>query len=263
MRFRPCIDLHQGQVKQIVGATLRDEGQPVTHFAADRSPAYFASLYRRDGLEGGHVIMLGPGNEAAAAAALAAYPGGLQIGGGITPANASEWLARGASKVIVTSYVFREGRLHPQNLRELVQAVGRERLVLDLSCARQGDRYVVMTDRWQRATDFAIARENLELLAESCSEFLIHATAVEGRQQGIDAELAALLGELTPLPTTYAGGISSLADLEQLEHLGQGRLDFTVGSALDLFGGQGVRYADLVAFDRQQRSKGSLEGKKP
>lgn len=257
MRFRPCIDLHQGQVKQIVGASLRDDGPPITNFAADRPPAYYAELYQRDGLEGGHVIMLGPGNEQAARQALSAYPQGLQLGGGITADNASGWLDAGAARVIVTSYVFADGRLHRDRLERAVAAVGRHRLVLDLSCARRDDRYVVMTDRWQRDTDFAITRENLEELAGSCGEFLIHATAVEGKQQGIDADLVELLGAIAPLPITYAGGVRSMADIERIDRLGQGRLDFTVGSALDIFGGTGLRYAELVSFDRQQRGSSS------
>lgn len=257
MRFRPCIDLHQGQVKQIVGASLRDDIQPVTNFAADRPPAYYAELYRRDGLEGGHVIMLGPGNEQAALQALAVYPQGMQLGGGVTADNAAAWIDAGAARVIVTSYVFGDGRLHRDHLQRVVAAVGRQRLVLDLSCARQDDRYVVMTDRWQRATDFAITQKNLEELAQSCGEFLIHATAVEGKQQGIDADLVELLGAITPAPTTYAGGVRSMADVECIDRLGQGRLDFTVGSALDIFGGAGLRYADLVSFDQQQRGPSS------
>ena len=257
MRFRPCIDLHQGQVKQIVGSSLRDEGQPVTNFAASRPPAYYAELYRRDGLEGGHVIMLGPENEQAACQALAAYPQGMQLGGGITADNAAAWIDAGAARVIVTSYVFGDGRLHRDRLERAVKAVGRQQLVLDLSCARLDDCYVVMTDRWQRATDFAITRKNLEELARSCDEFLIHATAVEGKQQGIDTDLVELLGTITPVPTTYAGGVRCMADVELIDRLGQGRLDFTVGSALDIFGGAGLRYADLVAFDRQQRGSPS------
>ncbi|MFH1569218.1 MAG: phosphoribosylformimino-5-aminoimidazole carboxamide ribotide isomerase [Gemmatimonadota bacterium] len=254
MRFRPCIDLHDGVVKQIVGATLRDGGAaPQTNFAARLPPAYYAGRYGRDGLDGGHVIMLGPGNEAAAAEALAAYPGGLQVGGGVRPDNAVAWLQRGAAAVIVTSYVFREGRLDRGRLEEMAASAGRERLVLDLSCARDGERYVVATDRWQRLTDVRIDRASLELLSGFCCEFLVHATEVEGRQAGIDENLVALLGDLAPRPTTYAGGVRSMQDVERLAELGQGRLDFTVGSALDLFGGRGVRYADLVEWDRRQR----------
>lgn len=254
MRFRPCIDLHRGQVKQIVGATLAADDAPLVHFAAPHPASHYAALYARDGLEGGHVIMLGPGCEGAAADALAAYPQGLQVGGGITAHSAAGWLERGARKAIVTSFVFSDGRLHRGRLAEMVAAVGRDRLVLDLSCALQGDRYVVMTDRWQKATQFAITRGGLEDLAGSCSEFLVHATAVEGRQAGVDARLVELLGEIAPLPTTYAGGMRSLQDVEQVRRLGGGRLDFTVGSALDLFGGTGLRYADLVALDRQERA---------
>ena len=249
MRFRPCIDLHQGQVKQIVGATLNDADRPATNFVADHPPSYFAELYRQDGLTGGHVIMLGPGNEEAATEAVNAYPQGLQIGGGITTANAGLWLERGAGRVIVTSYVFRDGQLYRESLEKMVEAVGRERLVLDLSCAFRDGRYVVMTDRWQQSTDFAIDRQNLEELAGSCDEFLIHATAVEGKQQGVDAELIRLLGDIAPIPITYAGGVRSMADVEIIERLGQGRLDFTVGSALDIFGGQGLRYEEMVSFN--------------
>ena len=248
MRFRPCIDLHQGVVKQIVGATLREGDEPDTNFAAQRPASYFAELYRGDGLEGGHVIKLGPGNEEAAREALAAFPGGMHIGGGIDAENGQEWLGRGAAAVIVTSYVFQDGRLHRDHLERMVEAVGAERLVLDLSCARRDGRYVVATDRWQKFTDFEINSANLEQLATTCGEFLIHATEVEGKQEGIDAELVRLLGDSAPLPTTYAGGIRSLDDVEQVGRLGQGRLDFTVGSALDLFGGRGVRYQELLHF---------------
>ena len=256
MRFRPCIDLHQGQVKQIVGATLNGDDRPATNFVADRPPSYFAELYRRDDLIGGHVIMLGPGNEEAATEAVSAYPQGLQIGGGITSANAPLWLERGAGQVIVTSFVFRDGQLYRESLEKVVSAVGKERLVLDLSCALRDGRYVVMTDRWQKPTDFAIDRQNLEELADSCGEFLIHATAVEGKQAGIDTDLIRLLADTSPIPTTYAGGIRSLADIEAIDHLGKGRLDYTVGSALDLFGGSGVRYEDVVDLTRRSTDSG-------
>jgi phosphoribosylformimino-5-aminoimidazole carboxamide ribotide isomerase len=252
MRFRPCIDLHQGRVKQIVGATLRDHAEPQTNFSSEEAASHFAACYRRDNLPGGHVIMLGPGNEEAAAAALAAFPGGLQLGGGITIENGPPWLERGAAALIATSHVFREGKLHLERLDALSRAVGRERLVLDLSCAPRQGRYFVATDRWQRLSDFEVCAANLELLAAHCAEFLVHAVEVEGRQQGIDADLAALLGEAAPLPTTYAGGIRNWEDIELLGRLGRGRLDFTVGSSLDLFGGQGLRYAELVAFNQGQ-----------
>lgn len=251
MRFRPCIDLHNGVVKQIVGASLQDGADPQTNFATDQPASCFAARYRQDGLQGGHVIMLGPGNETAAAAAVAAFPGGLQVGGGINPQNAAAWLQRGAAGVIVTSHVFQNGKLRRDRLQDMVDAVGASRLILDLSCRKIDGRYVAMTDRWQTATDLEINAATLADLASSCGEFLIHATAVEGRQAGIDAELVALLGRIAPLPVTYAGGIRSLADVEQIRELGRGRLDFTVGSALDLFGGTGLRYADLVALNQR------------
>ena len=250
--FRPCIDLHEGKVKQIVGGTLSDDaGALRTNFVSERPASWFAELYRRDGLKGGHVIMLGPGNEAAAREALGAYPGGLHVGGGINQDNARAWLDAGASHVIVTSWVFREGRLDAERLRALVAAIGRERLVLDLSCRRRGAEYFVVTDRWQKFTELAVSRETLERLAASCDEFLIHAADVEGLCRGIDAELVAKLGEWTPIPTTYAGGAKSLADLEEVTRLGGGRVDLTIGSALDIFGGNGVRYAEAVAFNRR------------
>jgi phosphoribosylformimino-5-aminoimidazole carboxamide ribotide isomerase len=250
--FRPCIDLHQGKVKQIVGGTFTDVGPGLReNFVADQPASYYASLYRRDGLTGGHVILLGPGNTEAARAALAAYPGGLQVGGGIQPANARGWLDAGASHVIVTSWLFQEGELDPDRLRALEQAVGRSRLVLDLSCRRRGEDYFVVSDRWQRFTRLPLGPEVLGALAHHCAEFLIHGVDVEGRRAGIDRDLVERLGSWVPIATTYAGGATSLQDLEDVTRLGRGRIDLTIGSALDLFGGSGVRYADAVAFNRR------------
>lgn len=251
--FRPCIDLHEGRVKQIVGGSLSDLGEGLrTNFISDRPADWFADLYRRDGLRGGHVILLGPGNDAAARAALAAYPGGLQLGGGVNDENARAWLEAGASHVIVTSWVFRGGQVDQQRLEQLVREVGRERLVLDLSCRLREGEYVVVTDRWQKFTTRMLSRATLEELGRSCAEFLIHAVDVEGLCQGIDEALVARLADWSPLPVTYAGGARSLADLETVTRLGRGRVDLTIGSALDLFGGTGVRYADCVAFNRRQ-----------
>lgn len=255
MRFRPCIDLHQGQVKQIVGGTLRDEpgSAPVTNFVAAQSPAYFARLYRGDGLLGGHVIRLGPGNDAAAGEALVADPGGLQLGGGIDADNAATWLAHGAAKVIVTSWLFDGPRLSPERLRALSRATGPERLVIDLSCRRSpAGAYVVATNRWQTLTDLTLSRDTFARLAEFAGEFLVHAVDVEGKQQGIDEALVALLAAACPLPVTYAGGVRHLADLDLVERAGGGRVDATVGSALDIFGGT-LPYADVVAWDRRRR----------
>jgi phosphoribosylformimino-5-aminoimidazole carboxamide ribotide isomerase len=252
--FRPCIDLHEGKVKQIVGGTLGAEpGRLQTNFVSDRPAAWYAELYQRDGLKGGHVIMLGPGNDTEARAALQVYPGGLQIGGGINLDNAQTWLEAGASHVIVTSWVFRGGQVDWERLAQLVEAIGKARLVLDLSCRRRGGGYFVVTDRWQKFTDLAISRESLEKLAGWCAEFLIHAVDVEGQCRGIDQQLVSDLAQWSPIPTTYAGGASSLADLETVTRLGQGRIDLTIGSALDIFGGNGVRYEDAVAFNRRLR----------
>lgn len=253
--FRPCIDLRDGRVTQIVGGTLSDDGNGVkTNFISERPSAWFADQYRRDALTGGHVIQLGPGNETAAREALAAWPGGLQIGGGINAETAPLWLEAGASHVIVTSWVFRDGQLDWDRLRTLHDQVGRERLILDLSCRKRDGEYFVVTDRWQKFTDLRVNRDTLQTLSAWCVEFLIHAVDVEGLCRGIDTDLVVRLAEGSPLPCTYAGGAKSLADLEAVERLGRGRIDLTIGSALDLFGGTGVRYADCVAFNQSVRS---------
>jgi len=249
--FRPCIDLHDGKVKQIVGGSLRDDSADLrTNFVAEQPPAWFAGLYRRDGLTGGHVIKLGPGNDDAAREALAAWPGGLQIGGGIQLDNARQWLDAGASHVIVTSWVFREGRIDFDRIDALVDAIGRERLVLDLSCRVRDGRYWVVTDRWQKFTDFELNAENLERLAGFCDEFLIHAADVEGLCQGIDLRLVERLAAWSPIECTYAGGAKSIDDLRRVTETGKGRIHLTIGSALDIFGGTGVKYEDVVAFNR-------------
>lgn len=255
--FRPCIDLRDGRVVQIVGGTLTDHGGGVrTNFVAEHPASWFARRYREDGLTGGHVIALGPGNESAARDALGAWPGGLQYGGGVNAGNAGAWLEAGASKVIVTSWVFREGRLDEDRLRDLIAGVGVDRLVLDLSCRKRGGDYFVVTDRWQKFTDLKLGPEVFRRLSGSCSEFLVHAVDVEGLCRGIDGGLVRDLAEWSPLPVTYAGGAHSLEDLSNVQELGRGRVDLTIGSALDLFGGSGVRYADAVAFNRRQGTTG-------
>ena len=239
-------------MKQIVGGSLSNDPTTLrTNFVSERPAAWYAELYRRDGLAGGHVIQLGPGNEPAARAALAAYPNGLHLGGGVNLDNARAWLEAGASHVIVTSWVFREGRVDWERLRALGGAIGRSHLVLDLSCRRRAEEYWVVTDRWQKFTAEKVSRELLDRLAAFCDEFLIHAADVEGLCRGIDRELVGKLAEWTPLPTTYAGGARSLADLEETTLLGGGRIDLTIGSALDIFGGSGVRYAEAVEFNRR------------
>lgn len=256
MRFRPCIDLHDGRVKQIVGSTLLDDDSAnlQTNFSSKFPPSHYARMYQRDDLVGGHVIMLGPGNEEAAVDALAGWPGGLQLGGGITVDNAVSWLERGASHVIVTSHVFHDGRLDEDRLHSLCSLVGREHLVLDLSCRWRDDGYYVVTDRWQKFTMLRISVELLEDLAQSCDEFLIHAVDVEGKCMGVDERLIKLLAEHTEIPITYAGGVGSMADMERIRRAGRGRLDATVGSALDIFGGSGCTYDEVVAFHRQENS---------
>jgi len=252
--FRPCIDLHEGKVKQIVGGSI-DDSQPdslKTNFVSEKSPAWFAELYRHDRLTGGHIIKLGQGNDEAAREALAAWPGGLQIGGGITADNAAGWIDSGASHVIVTSWLFRDGQLDEDRIRKLGQAVDPARLVIDLSCRKRDGDYFVVTDRWQTFTDLRINADTLGCLAKRCDEFLIHGVDVEGLGQGIDEALVQLIAEHSPIPATYAGGARSMDDLRRVTELGQGQVHLTIGSALDLFGGDGVRYEEAVAFNREQ-----------
>lgn len=252
-KFRPCIDLHQGQVKQIVGSTLTDDGEaPTTNFVSLHAADFYAKLYKRDNLQGGHIIMLGEGNEEAARLALAAWHGGMQVGGGITPANAQGWIEAGASHVIVTSYLFSpQGQFLPHRLQEMLESVGAERLVVDLSCRRVRDGWQVAMNRWQTITDLPVSTTTLDALAGSCAEFLIHAADVEGMCHGIDAELVRYLGQWRGLPMTYAGGVMGLADLEAIDALSGGAIDATVGSALDLFGGDLLCYGDMVAWNRR------------
>ena len=271
--FRPCIDLHEGSVKQIVGGSLRDDGTaPDTNFVASQDAAWFAERYRDDELRDGHLIMLGPGNEEAARHALAAFPGGLQVGGGIDLESAEGWLEGGASKVIVTSWLFVDDALSMERVDALCERVGRDQLVIDLSCRRTGSSrdagtpkgagpssWRVATNRWQTVTRTELGRELFEQLAEKCCEFLVHAADVEGRCKGIDEELVALLGDSCPIPCTYAGGASALGDLQRVEDLSAGRVHLTFGSALDLFGGTGVRYADCLAWNRTRGATGATE----
>jgi phosphoribosylformimino-5-aminoimidazole carboxamide ribotide isomerase len=253
--FRPCIDLHEGKVKQIVGGTLGVPANLRTNFVSEKPAAWFAGLYKRDDLAGGHVIMLGTGNETEARSALAAFPSGMHIGGGINSSNARGWLDAGASHVIVTSWVFREGRVDWERLEEMVKTIGKEKLVLDLSCRKRGENYFVVTDRWQKFTELIVNEETLRKFSGYCAEFLIHAVDVEGLCTGIDGGLVEKLGKWTPIPVTYAGGANSISDLAEVAKLGSGKIDLTIGSALDIFGGHRVKYDDCVKFNRNLSQK--------
>ena len=248
--FRPCIDLRHGKVVQIVGASLAEDGSATVNYESDQPSAWYAARYRDDALTGGHIVMLGEGNEDAARAALEVWPGGMQIGGGINPGNAAGWLEAGASHVVVTSWLFVDGELCPDRLEALVSEVGRERIVIDLSCRRRDGAHWVVSERWQRFTSFRLTADVLGNLAESCAEFLVHGVDVEGLGQGIDVELVELLSECATIPVTYAGGARSIADLHTVHDISGGRVDLTIGSALDIFGGSGIRYADCVEFNR-------------
>lgn len=262
-RFRPCIDLHDGQVKQIVGGTLGDNPDDlVENHVSEQSPAWFASKYRDDALTGGHVIKLGQGNDQAARLAMEAYPGGLQIGGGINASNAANWIEAGASHVIVTSWLFSaDGQIDPARLDQLKATVGRQRIVIDLSCRRtnqddQNPTWSVAMNRWQTITSLDITPKNLSWLAGYADEFLIHAADVEGLCGGVDQLLIEKLASWTELPTTYAGGVATLADAQWVRDASCGALDLTVGSALDIFGGSGVRYRELVQWNQADQPGG-------
>lgn len=259
MEFRPCIDIHNGKVKQIVGGSLRDQGDRAReNFVSQQDAAFYAGLYRKAGIRGGHIILLNGADseyyEATrqqALAALKAYPGGLQVGGGIRGDNAAEYLEAGAAQVIVTSYVFHDGRVDYERLEELKRVAGRQRLVLDLSCRKLEGEYRIVTDRWQKATREVLTEHLLDQLADYCCEFLVHAVDVEGKSGGIEEELAALLGRWGKQPVTYAGGVHSYEDLLLLKKLGRDRLHVTIGSALDLFGGE-MRFERVLEICKEK-----------
>ena len=255
MEFRPCIDIHNGRVKQIVGGSLKDkDNQAEENFVSQMDGAFYANMYKKAGIRGGHIILLNPvtseyyeATRAQALLALHSYPGGLQIGGGITADNAAQFIEAGASHVIVTSYVFNNGRIDYNNLEKLVDAVGKSHLVLDLSCRKKDDSYYIVTDRWQKFTDEVITEELLDELSQYCDEFLIHAVDVEGKASGIEKALVSLLGDWGKIPLTYAGGVHVFEDLRLIKELGHNRVNVTIGSALDLFGGS-MKFEDVIAF---------------
>lgn len=248
MKFRPCIDIHSGRVKQIVGGSLNDNGEGlIENFISDKPSSYYAEMFKKDNLTGGHVIMLGSGNDETAFEALRTFPNGMHIGGGITAENAQIYLDNGASHVIVTSYVFKDGDINWDNLNKIVAAIGRDKLVLDLSCRKRNGKYYVVTDRWQKFTNFHINNETVSKLENYCAEFLVHAVDVEGQCRGIQDDLVELLGQWVTIPTTYAGGASTFKDLDTIKKLGQNKIDLTIGSALDIFGGS-LSYREIVEW---------------
>ncbi|MDD6810765.1 MAG: phosphoribosylformimino-5-aminoimidazole carboxamide ribotide isomerase [Lachnospiraceae bacterium] len=258
MEFRPCIDIHNGSVKQIVGSSLRDVGnQAVENFVATQDAAFFAKLYKNYQIRNGHIILLNhmdseyfQKTKEQAMNALTAYPGGLQIGGGITPENAAEYLNAGASHVIVTSYVFKNGCIDYENLHKLVRETGKEKLVLDLSCRMKDGCYYIVTDRWQKYTDVELNEKTMDELSSYCDEFLIHAVDVEGKASGIETKLVEMLGGWNKIPVTYAGGIHNYEDLRLLKELGHNQIHATIGSALDLFGGT-MKFEEVLSYIRQ------------
>ena len=250
-KFRPCIDLHEGKVKQIVGGTLSDEGA-VENFVSEKSPSWYAEKFRDSDLRGGHVIQLGPGNLEAAREALGAWPGGLQLGGGVSLENAEEWIEAGASQVIVTSWLFDQaGNFLEDRLKALADEIGAEKIVVDLSCREVASGWKVAMNRWQTITEMVIDLDTVGHLSQYCAEFLIHAADVEGQCSGVDVPLVELLGQWTGCPITYAGGVRGVEDMKLINDASAGRLDATVGSGLDLFGGSGVTYDELLSWNAQ------------
>ena len=253
MRFRPCIDIHNGKVKQIVGSSLRDKNDEAKeNYVASNDAVFYARMYREMGLSGGHIILLNPvtsplyeATKKQATEALNACPGLMQVGGGITADNAKEFIDAGASHVIVTSYVFKDGKINYANLKKLTAAVGKEKVVLDLSCKNVAGKYYIVTDRWQKLTDVELTEETLDLLSEYCDEFLVHAADVEGKQKGIEENVAGILGKWGKIPVTYAGGAGTLDDVKELKEIGKGRVDVTIGSALEIFGGS-LKLRDVI-----------------
>ena len=253
MRFRPCIDIHNGKVKQIVGSSLRDKNDEAKeNYVASNDAVFYAKMYREMGLSGGHIILLNPvtsplyeATKKQATEALNACPGLMQVGGGITADNAKEFIDAGASHVIVTSYVFKDGKINYANLKKLTAAVGKEKVVLDLSCKNVDGKYYIVTDRWQKLTDVELTEETLDLLSEYCDEFLVHAADVEGKQKGIEENVAGILGKWGKIPVTYAGGAGTLDDVKELKEIGKGRVDVTIGSALEIFGGS-LKLRDVI-----------------
>ncbi len=237
MKFRPCIDIHNGKVKQIVGASLNDDGAQ-ENFSSELPSSYYANLYKENNLDGGHIIKLGPNNDEVAKLALSTYQNGMQIGGGITDKNAKEWITAGASHIIVTSFVFKDGEINFNNLNKLVDEVSSKKIVLDLSCKKNGEDYFVVTDRWQNFTNYVLNKENIKNLEKYCDEFLIHAADVEGKMGGVDEELIQKLADWCSIKVTYAGGVSSYNDIDTVYQCGKGKIDLTIGSALDIFGGK-------------------------
>lgn len=278
MQFRPCIDIHNGKVKQIVGSSLKDLGnQAQENFVSEQDAAFYANMYKEDNVKGGHIILLNASDseyfestKEQALLALHTYPKGLQVGGGITAENASFYIENGASHVIVTSYVFKDGQINYGNLRKMVEVVGKNRIVLDLSCRyiEKNDRmkeidgvkesgYYVVTDRWQKVTNEKITHEFLDELSEYCDEFLIHAVDVEGMQSGVELDLIKLLGAWRKIPMTYAGGIHTFDDIELVKEWGKGKINVTIGSALDLFGGT-LKYKDVLKTIGEDDDKADL-----
>ena len=248
MKFRPCIDLHEGKVKQIVGKTLTADAvdKPETNFISDHSAVYFADMFYRDGLTGGHVIMLGPNNEQAATEALQAFPNAFHIGGGVSLENAQFWLEKGAKAVIISSRLFNGTDFSMESLQAFTDLIGKDKIILDLSCRLVEGRFRAMTNKWNTVTNLIVDEKKIDELSTHCAEFLIHAVEIEGTGSGPDWELLNMLARCESSIITYAGGISSLNDLAAMQKLDAQHIDFTIGSALNIYGGH-LSYATVTS----------------
>ena len=250
MKFKPCIDLHHGKVKQIIGSTLNSKEIKV-NFTSNQNSSYFAQLYRKYQLSGAHIIMLGPNNEEACLQALKTWPGHLQVGGGITLANGEKWLKAGAQKLIFTSYLFPDKTLDLSRLQSLKKNYGRNKIVIDLSCSKTlADKgYYVFKNKWKEQTTFKLELASLQSIIPYTEEILIHAISVEGKNQGMDQDLVYQLKKLheqTNLNLVYAGGIHHQEELDEFVKISESKIDFTIGSALDIFGGRGFSFQQLA-----------------
>ncbi|MBT3539096.1 phosphoribosylformimino-5-aminoimidazole carboxamide ribotide isomerase [bacterium] len=240
MQFRPCIDILNGKVTQIVGETLATNSLVAENFVTNKNAAYFADLYKKNNLAGGHIIMLDKTEKTKSQTieALKTFPQDFQVGGNINSDNAQEFINAGASHIIVTSYIFKDNKLSPLRLQRLMSAVKKEKIVLDLSCRKKNNEYYVVTNRWQIFSNFKVTSKNLETLSNYCDEFLIHGVDSEGKLQGVEIDLLNILKDFTGIPITYAGGIRDMNDIEKIKQTGNGYINFSVGTALDIFGGE-------------------------
>ncbi len=251
MNFRPCIDVFKGKVVQLIGTSLfgGEEKTIVKHFESEYSPAYYAELFKQDNLKGGHILSLGSGNNDVVIEALKAFNGGMKYGGSVTPENAHVYLDAGATHVIVNSYVFDNGEINLPNLKSLVKSIGKDKLVLDMSCRKKNGDYYIVTNLWEKFTNVILDQKSLQDISKYCDEIIVHGVDSEGRKQGLESDLVRILAQHTPIKTVYAGGISSIADLTMIKALGNEKIDPCIGTALSIYGGN-LSYYEVLEWNK-------------